>query len=165
MRIYNITTHNVSMASVLELAEIKGAAGKMVFVLRMKWGASDTTIPTAQMIDTSLNFLPATVTDQTGGSSTTAHATDPGDANPSVTAKTNGTAASTSSGTAVIIGNYSEHIYNGLDLRFAMPGSEGGGLPPAPVIGPSEALAWVLNSTVSGTVHGDMTITVGEVGG
>jgi len=165
MRVYTVTTHAITLASITEFAEIKGAAGKMIFLLRAQWVATDTSIPTAQMIDTSFKWLGATLTDGTGGATTTPGAVDPGDAAASFTCKTNNTTASTSSGTTTVLLNVGGHVFNGIDQRFAMPGSEGGGLPPALIAGPSEAISWALNSTVSGTVHGNMALTIGEIGG
>lgn len=164
MRTYTVQTNAVSMASVVELAEIIGAAGKLCYVTRFKWGATDTTLVTAQSVNVKVTYFPATVTNGTGGSSTTANPVDVGDSAASVTAKTNNTGATTSGGTAVDLISVGEHIYNGIDLRFAMPGSEGNGLPPAIPILPSTALGFELVSTLSGTVHADMTIWIAELG-
>ena len=164
MRTYTVQTNAVSMASVVELAEIIGAAGKLCYVTRFKWGASDTTLVTAQSVNVQFTYFPATISNGTGGSSTTAEPTDVGDSAASVTTKTNNTSATTTNSTAVNLISTSEHIYNGIDLRFAMPGAEGSGLPPAIPVPPSTALGIELISTISGTCHADMTIWIAELG-
>ena len=100
-------------------------------------------------------FLPATVTDGSGGSSPTPQPLDPGDPASSFTAKANSTTQATTNGTASTLEENGFQIYGGYDYAFQKP----------PVIGPSESFTFELNSTVAGTVHMSGTVLVEESGG
>jgi hypothetical protein len=154
-RKYQITTEDVLVAAAQDLCQVKGATGKMLRILRAAWGATDTTLPTAQMCKSRCRFLPATVTDGSGGSVPTAAKNDPGDVAASFTALANNTGKATSSGTAVTLGEKGDHIYSGCEFVFRDP----------PVVGPSESFVFELLSTVSGTVHLSMQVDVEEIGG
>lgn len=165
MRTYTAQFNAVSVTAAQDLFEVKGAAGKMVFVQRVKIGSSDTTIASGQMLNVEGVFLPATVTDGSGGTTPAMVKMDAGDAVASCSVLANNTTGASTSGTAAVQVSAGEHVYNGIDLRFAMPGSEGGGLPPAPVIGPSEAWVLKLIAAPTGTLHLNGTVWLGEVGG
>jgi hypothetical protein len=154
-RIYSVTFENVTVTAAQDLLQVKGATGKMLRILRRWVNSVDTTIPTAQMIRLRERFLPATVTDGSGGTSPTPVPHDPGDAAASFTAKANNTTQATSSGTAVVLYATGCHIYNGFDDIHDEP----------PVIGPSESYVFELLSTVSGTVHLSGGVEVEEIGG
>lgn len=158
-RIYTVETVNVALSvTPQDLVEIKGAAGKIVKIRRVSFGATDTTLPTAQMLDLRGTFLGATVTDGTGGSTPTPKPADPGDAAASFTAKANNsTTQASSSGTTNVNQVWGVHIYAGLDYTFPEKSQ--------PVVGPSEAWVFALQSTLSGTVHGSTTVEVEEIGG
>lgn len=158
-RIYTVATEAVSLATTpQDLIEIIGAAGKIVKIRRVHFGATDTTLPTAQMLDLRCQFLGATVTNGTGGSSPSAKPVDPGDAAASFTAKANNsTTQASSSGTTNTLQVWGVHIYAGLDFTFPSNAQ--------PTIGPSEAFVFSLQSTLSGTVHGTSLIEVEEIGG
>lgn len=157
-RRYTVTTENVAVSAAQDLIQVIGAAGKTVKIKRVAVGAADTTLVTAQSMRLTANFLPATVTNGSGGSTPTFQKVDPGDANPSVTALANNTTVATSSGTAVAIESWGVHIFAGLDFSFPA-GAE-------PVLGAAtESFTFKLLSTVSGTVHLTTTVEVEESGG
>ncbi len=154
-RAYSVTFEQVSVAAPQDLLQIKGASGKILRILRVWVGSTDTTIPTSQQIATRCRFLPATVTDGSGGSTPTPRPFDPGDAAASFTALANSTSKATTNGTATVLDEHGDHVYAGYDYMFPKP----------PVIGPSESFVFELLSTVSGTVHLSGGAVVEELGG
>jgi hypothetical protein len=154
-RLYRVLFEQVSVSAAQDLIQITGAAGKIVRPVRCWVGASDTTLPTAQMISTRCRRLPATVTNGSAGTTPTIGAVDPGDAAASFTALANNTTKATTSGTAVVLDERGDHIFAGAESSF----------PDRPPIGPSEAFVYELLSTVSGTVHLSGGILVEEIGG
>lgn len=154
-RKYIVTVENVAVAATQDLLQIKGATGKMLLVRRLKWANTDTALPTAQMIRTSVVYLPATVTDGSGGTTPTAKPIDPGDAAASFTAKANNTTNATTSGTAITLFADGSHVQAGFEKTFENP------IP----IGPSESLAFVLLAAPSASLHLDIVAEVEEIGG
>src|SRR5579871_908135 len=154
-RRYSVNTENVNCSAAQDLMQIKGAAGKMLRIIRVAVACVDSTPPTASMLSLRCRFLPATVTDGSGGSTPTPQKLDPGDAAASFTALANNTAKATTSGTAITIREDSTHVFNGYDYPFPRP----------PVVGPSESLVFELLSTVTGTVHLSGGALVEEIGG
>lgn len=154
-RIYRVPFEAVSVSAPQDLIQITGAAGKIVRPIRAWVKATDTTLPTAQMLQTRCRFLPATVTAGSGGSTPTIAKNDPGDAGASFTALANNTTKATTGGTAVVIDEGGDHIYSGYDVAFSN----------RPPVGPSEAFVFELLSTVSGTVHLSGGVEVEEIGG
>lgn len=153
-RIYTVSFDNVLVSAVQDLVQISGASGKIVRVLRRWVGATDTSIPTGQMIRLRESFLPATVTNGSGGSATPVRR-DPGDAAASFTAKINSTTQATTNGTEVTLYTIGVHIFNGFDDIHDEP----------PVIGSGEAYVLELLSAVSGTVHLSGGVEIEEIGG
>lgn len=154
-RVYTVQTQAVTVSAAQDLAQIKGAAGKLAFITRVEVNATDTSAPTSQELSFRIRFLPATVTDGSGGTTPTPQKTDNGDAAASFTALCNNTTPATTSGTASQGWSGGCNILSGLDYS-----------PPKPFpIGPSESGTVELLSTVSGTVHLSITITVEEMGG
>lgn len=154
-RPYTVTSENVSIAAAQDLAQIIGAAGKILQIVQCTVGFTDTSLPTAQMLRLQCNYLPATVTNGSGGTSPTPAPLDPGDAAASFTAKANSTTPATTNATAVQLIAVGVHIYAGWDWPFKDP----------IVIGPSESFTFKLLSTVSGTCHASMTVKIIEMGG
>ena len=146
-RQYRVTFENVAISGATnDLFQIVGAAGKLVRVKRFHWGATDTTLPTAQMVQTRVRFLPATVTNGSGGTTPTPQKIDPGDAAASFTSLANNTTKATTSGTAVVLAESGDHIYSGYDKTWKDEDM--------PTIGAAtESLVLEILSTVSGTVH------------
>lgn len=157
MRIYTVSSTNVSVSAAQDLCQVIGAAGKTVRIRRLFVGATNTTLVTAQALSLRCRYLPVTVSNGSGGSSPSFLPVDPGDAAASVTAKANNTTPATTNGTAVILENWGVHIFAGLDFTFPADGR--------PVIGPSESFVFELLSTVVGTVNLSMTVEVEETGG
>lgn len=156
-RVYNVVFEDVAISAAQDLAFVLGATGKICRINRVWFSASNTTLPTAQMLKFRSRFLPATVTPGTGGSVGTLSKTDPGDANASFTARTNDTSKATTGGTAITQDEGGSHIYNPFEKVFNQKSP--------PVIGPSEAFVFELLSTVTGTVNGSGGVEVEEIGG
>lgn len=156
-RRYRVFFENVAVSAAQDLIQIKGAAGKMLRIIRAWHGCTDTSIATSQMLSTRCSFLPVTVTDGSGGSSPTPQKIDPGDAAASFTAKANNTTPATTNGTKITLDESADHIYNGYRSQWDDKG--------APAIGPSESFVLELLSTVSGTVHLSGGVEVEEIGG
>lgn len=154
-RTYAVTFEQVSVSAAQDLIQISGAAGKTCRILRQWVGSSDTTAPTNQQLALRSRFLPATVTNGSGGSAPTPRPMDPGDAAASLTALANDTVKATTNGTATILEENSCNIFAGYDYAFPRP----------PIVGPSEAFVFELLSTVSGTVHLSGGVLVEESGG
>jgi hypothetical protein len=154
-RIYSVTFENVAVSAAQDLLQIKGASGKMLRILRRWVGATDTTIPTAQMLRLRERFLPATVTDGSGGSTPSPIKHDNGDAAASFTALANSTTQATTNGTAAVLYTAGVHIFNGFDDIHDDP----------PLVGPSQSYVFELLSTVTGTVHLSGGVEVEELGG
>ncbi len=152
-RIYRVTFENIAVTVAQDLVTLllptSAANFKQIDVLRYWVGASDTTLPTAQMLQLRARWLPATVTPGSGGTTPTPVLTDQGDSAAKCTAHANDTTKSTTNGTAVIVDEQTCHIYNGYD-------SAATGQDPIPLSNNStsaQAFVWELLSTVSGTVH------------
>lgn len=154
-RNYTIMFESVTVTAAQDLVQVKGASGKIFRPIRAWVKATDTTLPTAQMISARCRFLPATVTDGSGGTTPTPAKTDPGDAAASITALMNNTVKATTNGTAIVLDEGGEHIYSGYDVIF----------PVRTPIGPSESFVFELLSTVTGTVHLSGGVIVEEMGG
>lgn len=153
-RIYTVSFENVSVAAAQDLIQIKGASNKMLRILRRWVGATDTTAPTQQMLRLRERFLPATVTDGSGGSTPTPVKHDAGDAAATFTALANSTTPASSSGSAVVLYTAGVHVFNGFDDIHDDP----------PTIGPSQSYVFELMSTVAGTVHLSGGVEVEEIG-
>lgn len=154
-RIYTVTFEQVAVSAAQDLLQIKGATGKVLRVRKLWWGCTDTAIATSQSVATRCRFLPATVTDGSGGSTPTPARFDQGNAAASFTALANNTSKATTVGTAVVLEESGDHLYNGYNRTFAEP----------PVVGPGESLVFELLSTVTGTVHLSGGAEVEEIGG
>lgn len=156
-RRYSVSSENIAVSAAQDLLQIKGASGKMLRIRSLSVGATDTTEPTAQQLELRVRFLPATVTDGSGGSTATPRKYDAGDAAASFTCLTNNTTPAATNGTAAILEEWGVHIANGLIWVF--PDAE------TPIVGPSEAVVFELLSTVTGTVHLSVKASVEELGG
>ena len=154
-RTYAVTFENVTVSAAQDLVAIIGAAGKMCRIKRAKVSTTDTTLPTSQMLQVRCRFLPATVTNGSGGSTPTPRPMDTGDAAASFTAHSNDTSKATTSGTAITLEENGFHAYQGYDNVFEAP----------PTVGPSESFVFELLSTPTGTVHMSGTVIVEEMGG
>lgn len=120
-RTYTVGFDGVSVAAAQDLLQIKGAASKVLLIKRVWLGATPTTLATAQGLRLRCRYLPATVTDGSGGTTPTPQPLSPGDAAASFTALANNTTPATSSGTARLLYPWGEHIYNGENWVFPKP--------------------------------------------
>lgn len=154
-RTYSISFEQVAVSAAQDLVQVNGASGKIARILAVSVGSSDTTAPTNQQLALRCRFLPATVTNGSGGSTPTPQPLDPGDAAASISALANSTTKATTSGTAKTLKEAGANIFAGFDYQFPRP----------PVIGPSESFVFELLSTVSGTVHLSGEVLVEETGG
>lgn len=154
-RNYVVTFEGVTVTAAQDLIQLTGAAGKIIRPIRAWVKNTDTTLATAQMLQTRCRFLPATVTPGSGGSTPAIGKVDPGDAAASFTALANNTSKATTGGTAVVLDEGGDHIFSGYDNTFNV----------RTPIGPSEAFVFELLSTVSGTVHLSGGVLVEEIGG
>lgn len=156
-RTYKVTFENVAVSAAQDLVQIKGAAGKILKIKRVSVGATNTTLVTAQGLQIRCRFLPATVTDGSGGTVPTPQKMDPGDAAASFTTLVNNTSKASTSATPVVLEEAGVHIFAGHDLTFPV-GTE-------PVVGPSESFVYELLSTVTGSTNMSGSVTVEEAGG
>lgn len=148
-RRYIISFESVSIGGAAQdLVQVIGASGKTVRLVRAWWGATDTTLPTAQMASTRIQFLGATVTNGSGGGTPAIKRVDPGDAAPSVTALSNNTTPASSSGTTNTLDESGDHIFNGYRSPPNWIDGKSG-----PSIQSGESLSLQLLSSLSGTVH------------
>jgi hypothetical protein len=154
-RRYTVSFEAVTVTAAQDLFQILGAASRVCRIIRVAVSEVSTTLATAQMLELRCRFLPATVTNGSGGSTPTPRKTDPGDAAATFTAFANNTTPATSNGTAVVIEENGCHIYSGYDYAFPTP----------PIVGPAEAFTFELLSTVTGTVKLSGTVLVEEIGG
>ncbi len=154
-RTYSVTFENVAIAAAQDLVQVKGAAGKTLRILRQSLACVDSTLPASQTLRLRSQFLPATVTDGSGGSSPTPEPLDPGDAAASFTSKANNTTQASSSGTATTLEANGCHIYSGYDYAFPRP----------PVIGPSESFVFALMTAPAASTHFSGSVVVEESGG
>jgi len=154
-RTYSVTFEEVAVTAAQDLVEIKGAAGKILRILRQYVAMTDTSPPTNQQFALRSRFLPATVTDGSGGTTPTPRPFDPGDAAASFTALVNNTVKATSSGTPTILEENGANAFAGYDYMFPRP----------PIIGPSEAFVFELLAAPGGTPHLSGGVVVEESGG
>lgn len=154
-RQYRVTFEDVAVSAAQDLLQIKGASGKIVRIVKVWWGATNTTAPTAQQIKWRCRYLPATVTDGSGGGSATIGKVDPGDSAASFTALANNTSKATTNGTASVIHEGGDHVYAGGMESF----------PDKPPVGPSESFVFELLSTPTGTLNMSGGALVEEIGG
>lgn len=154
-RTYVVAFENVAISAAQDLVQVKGAAGKTLRILRQSVACVDGTLPASQTLRLRSQFLPATVTDGSGGSSPTPNPLDPGDAAASFTSKANNTTQASSSGTATTLEANGCHIYSGYDYAFPRP----------PVIGPSESFVFALMTAPAASTHFSGSVVVEESGG
>ncbi len=153
-RIYKVPFDNILVSAAQDLLQIKGATGKMLRILEINLACTDTSLATGQMLQLRCRFLPATVTDGSGGGTITPVAM-PGDSAASFTCLRNNTTPATTSGTAVVHRTDSMHLYSPYTYPF-----------PKPVeVGQSESFTFELEGAPSGTVHLSGGAIVEELGG
>ncbi len=161
-RLYVIPfTNIVAIGALQDFWEILPAVNKQVRLKRVVLSASDTTIPTSQMIRVQAGITTATAALGTGTVAGIAK-TDPGDGAFGGTYTTNTTILGT--GTRGVQYNNAFHIYNGLDENFDTDGRTLAQLVASNSTA-VEGIFFEMLSTVSGTVHFDGTAWFEEFGG
>lgn len=152
-RRYRVSVVGVSVSAAQDLLQINGAANKMVKVLGFGVGATNQS-PTNQQISLQCRYLPATVTNGSGGSTPTPRPVDVGDAAATFTARANSTTQATTSGTAIVVHAAGANLLGGYEFMFPNP-------IPVP---PSTALTFELLGAPSGTVNLSAWAEVSEEG-
>jgi hypothetical protein len=152
-RTYYVSFEAISVTAAQDLLQIKGAAGKTLRIISVNLADVDSSAPTNQQLKLRCRFLPATVTDGSGGSTSTPRPYDPGDSAASFTCKTNNTTPATTNGTAAILKEDGCNVFSGYEYPFPRP----------PVIGPSESFTFELLSTNTVTLSGGAVVE--ETGG
>lgn len=153
-RTYTVSSSAVVGAAAMDLALIIGAAGKVLRVKRIECASTDAAAPTSGEMNFRCRYLPATLTNGSGGTTPTPARQDQGDAAATFTAHANDTSGASSSGTPVIVWSGAAHVLTGLDYSFLQP----------PTVNPSTGFTFELLTLPSGTIHLDMCVTVEEVG-
>lgn len=157
-RIYEVTFENVTVSAAQDLVGLTIAAGtRTCKIKRMRVGATNTAIPTAQMLQIRARLASATYTVGSAGAAGVVKPVDLGDSAATFTARINDTVKATTSGAFTIMEETGCHIYAGYDFSYPQ-GRE-------PVFGGAEGFVFELLSTVSGTVALSGGVTVEETGG
>lgn len=168
-RVYVGQIKNVAISAAQDIwAIIATTTPKSVRLLRCVISATDTTIPTSQMIAIEIAlFTGATITAGSGGSTPTAQKVDNGDpANTGFTLAANNTTQATTTGTTNLVYDGGFHAYNGFDESFVVDGSNARGAMPIFVQAAANAGTILIRTTsaATGTVHISSTVWVEEAG-
>jgi len=154
-RKYTATVEAVSVSVAQDIFQVSPATGKHVRVLRISWKNTDQTLVTPQMVALRARTLPATVSAGSGGTTPSWGKSDQGDASCSATVAANNTTKATTSGTAVVQFEGSEHVYSGLDYTFRNP----------PIVVSGEAFVFELLNAPPSAIHASSQIDIEEIGG
>lgn len=154
-RRYTASFEKVSVLAVQDLVQIIGAAGKMLRIIAFNVDCVDATAPTDQQLALRCRYLPATVTNGSGGTSPTPQPVDPGDSAAAFTAKANNTTQATTSGTASVRWEGGCNVKAGREHYFPSP----------PYVGPSESFTLELITTPASTITLSGYVLVEEMGG
>jgi hypothetical protein len=152
-----VTFENVAVSAAQDLISIKAASTKPIRILRYWVGATDTTLPTSQMLNLRARSATATLTAGSGGGAATPIAIDVTNTTTvSATARKNDTTGATTSGAFTIVDEQGVHVYNGYDS--AIQGRDPVDIPI------SGGFVWELLSTPTGTLHLSGGVDFEEVG-
>ena len=155
-RQYAVTFEKISVSGTQDLFQIIGASGKMLRIKSVSLSDVDATAPSTNMqLALRCRYLPATVTNGSGGGTPAIGKMDPGDAAASFTALSNNTTKATTSGTVAILLEDGCNIYAGYSYPFPAP----------PVVGPSESFVFELITAPPSGVTLNGTVLVEEIGG
>lgn len=159
-RRYCMSFNAVAVAAAQDLIFISApSAVKAIRILKQWVMCPDTTLATGQGLNVRSRFLPATVTAGSGGTTgATPAKLDQGDSACSATAcGANNTVKATTNSTAVVLGSWGCHLFQGHIKDWEADGC------PVP-IGPTSGFVFELLSTVSGTVALSGGVLLEEVG-
>lgn len=152
MRVYTITSQNVSVSAVQDiLAAYSGASGAFEVHEFVLGQITATTVGNLRLRG---RRLPATVTAGSGGTAPTPSKSRSGDAAATITARANDTTQATSSGTALDIRS---DVYNPINGYQFLPAPED-----RPACNPSEAFVWSLDTAPSSAETMNASLTVAE---
>jgi hypothetical protein len=153
-RTYRVTFEDVSVSAAQDLVLVVGATGKLVRIIKAWVGEGSTTAPTDQQLKLRCRYLPATVTNGSGGGAGALAKLDQGDAAASITARINDTTKATTSGTAVVLDEAGVNVKAGYETYFTQ----------RPTVPASTAFVFELLSTPSGTLKLSGGVEVEEMG-
>lgn len=143
---YTVTFEGVAVSAAQDLISMKCAAGVPARIIRYWAKATDTSLPVSQMLEFRARVLPATVTQGSGGTTPTPQKIgSQTDTAASTTCHANDTSKATTSGTAAIVDEPAEHVYNGFDSAVENRDPLN--------IAAAAGFVWELLSTPSGTLH------------
>jgi hypothetical protein len=160
-RRYIISFNAVTVSAAQDLVLITGSSAlKMIRILKQWVSCPDTALATGQGINIRSRFLPVTVTAGSGGTTgLTPTKQDQGDATcGTTTCGANNTTKATTNGTAVILGSWACHLYQGHVQNWEQ---DNVWVP----IANTEAFVFELLSTVSGTASLSGGVLFEEYGG
>lgn len=147
-RLYVVAFTNVAITAQQELAYIKPAADKPVFIEEAKFavvgGAADAGDAQEELFDIEIIRLPATVTVGSGGTAITPTPVMANDAAAGFTARANDTTKATTSGTAAVIDS------DGMNSRVPyiyLPAPEH-----RPIVANAQAIVFRLNTTPADSI-------------
>jgi hypothetical protein len=160
-RVYVVQFDQVAVSAAQDLFCIYSAAvtaGKAARLMRVVVSATDTTIPTTQMLAVQVKLLTGTVTAGSAGSAATPQKVDNGDPAATYTARVNDTTPASGTTTQIVYdGGF--HAYNGFDESFFADGANPKGAQPT-IVGAlaagsagSAAIQVSLKNATTGTIH------------
>jgi|SRR6185295_2165685 len=156
-KLCTITFESVTVTAAQDLLSLKASTTKPLRILRYWVSATNTTIPTSQMLSLRARVATATLTAGSGGSAQTPVNTDvTNSSSVTATGRKNDTTGATTSGAFTIVDEQGCHIFNGYDSA-----SQGRGPIDVPISG---GFVWELLSTVVGAVALSGGIDFEEVG-
>lgn len=156
-KVCTVTFESVTVTAAQDMISLKAAATKPIRILRYWVGATNTSIPTSQMLALRARVATATLTAGSGGGAATPVALDVTNTTAiSATARKNDTTGATTNGAFTIVDEQGAHIFNGYDSaaqgRIALDVPISGGF------------VWELLSTVVGAVALSGGVDFEEVG-
>jgi hypothetical protein len=132
--LYVVSFESISITAVQDLLQIKCPASCVLTVKRLNFFNTNQTAPASSQLGLRARILPATVSDGSGGGTSTPAALDPGaSAVAAFTCLTNNTAKATSGGNPLIVEEAGMNVLQGYD---------NGALDI--VVAPSQSLVWEL---------------------
>lgn len=155
-RAYVCPITNSNTNTVCDLFQINGVSGKTVRIIAVSIAAvNNASAPTNQQLMFQCKYLPATVSNGSGGVSITPRPLDPGDTAAAFNCTGGNTTPATSNGTVTNMKSFGFNVFSAYDYQFPRP----------PVIGPGEAFTVSLIANCTGGVQFSGEVLVEESGG
>lgn len=152
-RIYSVTFQNITLAAIQDLFLILPGATKIIGIQSVTLGQITNT--SVQNLRVRGQYLPATVTNGSGGATATPRPYDPGDVAATTTARINDTAQATTSGTQAEIFDDVWNTVNGFIWVPPVPGR-------VPLIGLSGAFRLSLDTAPAAGMVSNGTVVFEE---